>query len=436
MNILEYAIARKLLGGSGGSAGGDSGGGSVSVSQKAVNFRDYDGTVLHSYTKDEALALTALPELPTQPGLICQEWNWSLEDMQSCVAYCGICEVGATYITDDGKTRLYISIGEYDNYAVELRFSQTVANGITIDWGDGSEPQTLPYTGNRNPTHTYANSGEYVITLNPVDECTIGLGDNSTFNCVIGPANSSNVYNTNRLVKAEVGNNVLSISTFAFNRCISLKSITIPNSVTSIGESAFGYCACLESVTIPKNVQSLGRSAFEQAYRLHHVIFSNNAVSIGAQIVSNTRLYTYIVVTNGEIPNYAYNGNSFVETIVICDGATSIGEQSFASASYVKKVILPDSLTSIGNSAFSGATCLRYIKIPASVTSIGSSAFDGCRAMKVYDFTNHTSVPTISSTYTFNNIPSSCEIRVPAALAEEWKAATNWSTYASKIVGV
>ena len=54
----------------------------------------------------------------------------------------------------------------------------------------------------------------------------------------------------------------------------------------------------------------------------------------------------------------------------------------------------------------------------------------------VYDFTRHTAVPTLSNTNAFNNISADCEIRVPAALADEWKAATNWSTYASYIVGV
>jgi uridine kinase len=54
----------------------------------------------------------------------------------------------------------------------------------------------------------------------------------------------------------------------------------------------------------------------------------------------------------------------------------------------------------------------------------------------IYDFTQHTAVPTLANTEAFYNIPADCEIRVPAALADEWKAATNWSTYASKIVGV
>jgi hypothetical protein len=56
--------------------------------------------------------------------------------------------------------------------------------------------------------------------------------------------------------------------------------------------------------------------------------------------------------------------------------------------------------------------------------------------MKYYDFTSHTTVPTLVNTNVFNGIPSDCEIRVPAALYDEWIAATNWTGYASKIVAV
>ena len=76
------------------------------------------------------------------------------------------------------------------------------------------------------------------------------------------------------------------------------------------------------------------------------------------------------------------------------------------------------------------------ITIPNSVTSIGNYAFGSCYGVRYYDFTRHTAVPTLFGTNAFNGIIADCEIRVPAVLADEWKDATNWSTYADHIVGV
>lgn len=46
--------------------------------EKDVTFRDYDGTVLYSYSKTEIASLVELPPLPTSAGLTCQGWNWTL----------------------------------------------------------------------------------------------------------------------------------------------------------------------------------------------------------------------------------------------------------------------------------------------------------------------------------------------------------------------
>ena len=108
-----------------------------------VNFRDYDGTILYSYSKDEFLELTELPPLPTRKGLICQEWNWTYEEAMAYVAEYGILEVGATYITDDGATRLYIKIDDEDYMTIPLYFRQRASHGVGVDWGDGSPIETF-----------------------------------------------------------------------------------------------------------------------------------------------------------------------------------------------------------------------------------------------------------------------------------------------------
>ena len=236
------------------------GGGSSSASPNDVNFYDYDGTIVASYSLPEAQSLTALPDGPTHDGLIFQGWNYTLEKVKALTRPMN---VGAMYITDDGKTRLYIRIAAEGRMTVPLYISQTVANGVTIDWGDGSATQTLAGTGNVNTTHTYANIGDYVITLDPVDGCTLGFGGGTDSYCVLGSTETDGSVYRNMLQDVQVGISVTSIGFGAFLDCFSLVSITIPDGVTSIGDFAFNFCYSLTSITIPDSVTSMGSYAFD-----------------------------------------------------------------------------------------------------------------------------------------------------------------------------
>jgi hypothetical protein len=386
-------------------------GGSSSASPKDVNFYDYDGTLLHSYTVAEAQALSELPPLPEQEGLICQEWNYTLDEIK---AHNRPLDIGATYITDDGKTRLYIKIAAEGRMDVPLYFSQTVANGVTIDWGDGSATETLSGTGNKNTVHTYASIGEYVISLDVVDGCTLGWGRGSSSYCVLGSTGVTGRVYCNMLQKVEVGNGVTSIDSYAFYYCYSLTSITIPNGVTSIGSNSFYSCYSLTNITIPNSVTNIGGS-FNSCYSLASIIIPNSVTSIGSNSFSSCYSLTSITIPNG---------------------VTSIGKNKFENCYSLASVVIPNSVTSIGDFPFYSCYSLASITIPDSVTSIGSGAFQNCYCMKFCDFTSHTAVPTLSSTNLFSGAPSDLEIRVPAALYDEWIAATNWSTYADKIVAV
>ena len=74
----EMAAAIRAIQTGGGSGGGTTG----SVGLKDVNFYDYDGTIVASYTLAEAQALTALPDGPTHDGLTFQVWNYTLEKVK------------------------------------------------------------------------------------------------------------------------------------------------------------------------------------------------------------------------------------------------------------------------------------------------------------------------------------------------------------------
>ena len=411
------------------------GGGSATTPKSSVNFYDYDGTLLHSYSKDEFLALSALPDLPTREGLTCQGWNYTLAKAKEYVTSYDILNIGATYITDDGKTRLYIKIAANGRMNVPLYFSQTVANGVTIDWGDGSTTQTLTGTGNKNTTHTYASIGDYIITLK-VTSGTLGLGNgNSAYSVMGSTTNNGKVY-CNMLQKAEIGSSVTSIGNSAFKNCSSLSSIVIPSGVTSIENSAFQNCYSLSSIVIPSNVTSIGNSTFNGCYSLSSIVIPSNVTSIGNTAFNGCYSLSSIVIPSNvtSIENSAFSYCYSLSSINIPEGVKSIGNSAFDGCYSLSSINIPEGVTSIGNSAFKNCYSLSSIVIPSNVTSIGNSTFSYCTGMSYYDFRASQSVPTLSNTNAFNNIPSDCKIVVPDSLYSSWTTATNWSTYKNKIV--
>ena len=367
---------------------GGGGGTAPSAKWNDVTFIDYDGSVLYSYSLEEAQTLTGLPALPTHDGLVCQGWNWTLEAIK---ALNRPVTVGAMYITDDGATRLHIRIATVGRMTVPLYIGQTVANGVTIDWGDGSTAETLSGTGYVNTSHTYAEPGDYVISLMPQDGCTLSLGAGSSSYCVMGSTGNNGRVYCNMLQEVYVGKNVTTID-YAFYYCYSLASVTIPDGVTSIGVYAFYNCYSLTNVTIPYGVTSINNDVFHNCYSLANV--------------------------------------------TIPDGVTFIRTNAFYNCYSLANVTIPDGVTSISNYVFHNCYSLANATIPDGVTSIGASAFGNCYGMRYYDFSACTSVPALSNTNAFNKIPSDCKMLIPAALYDEWSTATNWTTYASHMVAV
>ena len=316
-------------------------------------------------------------------------------------------------VIGDGKTYLYIKIAAEGRMTVPLYFSQTVANGVTIDWGDGSATQTLSGTSKINTTHTYTEIGEYTISLKPLSSCTLELGHNTSNYCVLGSTlNNGRVY-SNMLQAVEIGMNVTSIGSYAFNRCYSLSSIVIPDGVTSIGAYAFDYCYSLSSIVIPDGVTSIGNYAFDYCYSLSSIVIPDSVTSIGT---------------------YAFGRCHSLSSIVIPDGVTSIGTYAFYYCYSLSSIVIPDGVISIGTYAFDTCSSLSSIVIPGGVSSIGNSAFSNCYGMAFYDFSMCSSIPTLGGSSVFSYIPSDCKIVVPDNLYDSWKAATNWSRHASNMV--
>lgn len=380
-------------------AGITSGGAAVVVSapMKDVNFYDYDGTRLYSYTVAEAAALTELPPLPFHSGLICQGWNWTLADIK---ALGRAVDVGALYITNDGKTRIYITL---QDGRTSPMLGCCPKGTVTVDWGDGTTPDVL--SGNASssllsgvkwtPRHNYAAPGDYVITLTVSGKMWFyGRSSSNQYSAILrysSEADTRNQYYKNAVRRIEIGGGIEEISTYAFSECNGLETITIPEEIKKVGTSAFYKCYSLRNI----NLSSI-------PYMPERLFFDCEGMK------------------NVSIPN----------------GILSLDTYTFSGCVNLSRVTIPDGVTDIKNLSMQSCLGVCNVIVPGEMANIGSGAFKNCHSVSYYDFTRCTAVPTLSNTDAFSGIADDCKIRVPAALADEWKAATNWSTYADYIVGV
>ena len=292
--------------------------GGSSQSRKDVNFYDYDGTIVNSYTAAEFAELTAMPDNPTHDGLTAQGWNWSLSDAKSYVASYGKLEIGQMYITSDSKTRLYVNLEDYKSPTLELYL--TGNSEIDIDWGDGSKHSTFTSTnaGYQSEVHSYTTSGDYIIAIEVINGALLINGKTSAFSLLKGNDVTEDGYYRESLFNIEIGQSVTTIGLGAFNGCYSLTSITIPNSVTSIGSSCFSRCHSLTSITIPNSVTSIGTYAFQYCSSLTLITIPNGVISISDNAFQYCYSLLNIYVASNPIPTGSPWGapNTHVNVVV------------------------------------------------------------------------------------------------------------------------
>lgn len=95
---------------------------------------------------------------------------------------------------------------------------------------------------------------------------------------------------------------------------------------------------------------------------------------------------TLIISGSGNMENYSANSPAPWESatfskVIIENGVTSIGEESFIRSKYLANVIIPESVISIGRAAFYACKNLCTVKIPYGVKEIQANAFRYCSSL-------------------------------------------------------
>lgn len=465
--------------------------GGDAITEKDVNFYDYDGTLVNSYTKNEFLALNEMPSNPTHSGLTAQGWNWTLADAKEMMSYADTLDIGQCYKTSDDKLRIYITLQEgrtspYVSFAV---------NGTaTIDWGDNSTPDTIEGTSTStkiDTQHSYSTPGSYVINI--YSESDLYLVGDSTIGSYLLTNNNTSTYTPNLgyqmcVDKIELSSNC-KLNNFAFTRLAGMKNISVPteafeittkNSIfkdcrsltyitipfssevltSYISSDCFVSCKSLKVISISKSIGSIRSNAFNNSniirFNWHKNLFTiqSNAFSYCAHLIS-----VHLPNTITSLGGSAFGSCALLKKVVLDEGESTIGIDGNSQFSgcmnlreikisritripkwftdsnmYLEKLILSDGVITIGENCFMNCQSLINVKIPSSVSTIQSRAFSSIISAGLIDFSEHLSVPTLSNSDAFSGIPSDCKIVVPDNLYEDWIAATNWSTYADYII--
>ena len=183
-----------------------------------------------------------------------------------------------------------------------------------------------------------------------------------------------------------------------------------------------------------------------------------NTTLTNAEIGDNMRYYWQSVIvgycTKIIGPN-AFDGCVRLSDLTIKDSVETIDVWSFFNCTSLTSVELPESVTLIQRGAFNGCTSLRNINIPsgvnsilmqtfqgctsltsitipANITGIGEYAFEGCASLTRITCLR-TTPPTLVNVNAFLNTNANLKIFVPAQSLNDYKNASGWSNYASRL---
>ena len=378
-------------------------GGGAAVAEKDVNFYDYDGTLVAAYTEDEAKVLKELPTPPEHDGLTFQGWNYTLDEVHK---YADASDVGALYETTDGATRVKVTVTGPET--VLSSFKQSKESGVVVDWGDGNRERTTAKLA-VDLSHKYEATGDYTISVLPDEGCTLELGYSSDYRLISGKAVVVRQVYLGRGVtviksscfKGYTFLNVISMSPSAkiegtvFSGCCGLKYITISRDASNLSIEAFSGCSGLKHISFHPSLRIIGRDALYKCMRLQRAILRG---SYGA--------------VNGE--------GTFISG---CPNLDSVIIET------TEKFFLP---------AFSFSNCvnLKTVVCKCNISYIGNSAILDSVMLTTLDLSNCEIVTGLQGANSLPSDPVDLKILVPAALADEWRKATNWVAYADKIIGV
>jgi hypothetical protein len=266
---------------------------------------------------------------------------------------------------------------------------QSTSNGVTVNWGDNSTPETFSNSA-VNATHTYSSTGDYVINLIPAEGTKMTLGFNSSQTKIIGTIQDNYIKVRNKIHKIICGDRCSLTNANTFNGYYNIKALSFSKSITQIGGEDFSYVN-VPILIIPDTCATIKSSAFMRLNGMERIIFPNTSINLNTNLFSNNQS--------------------------LCE------------------FLIPSSWTTIPSGLLANTSCkgLASLIIPKTVTTIEGTLIN-TTFINYIDCSNHTQVITATTTNPFGTVSTATKIIVPDNLYDSWIAVTNWANYVNNII--
>ena len=236
-----------------------------------------------------------------------------------------------------------------------------------------------------SPWRGDGNRNVYMNGQLPVDVTIDGSVKNLGFNCF---------RYCDSITALTLNEGIETISGCCFTSCSNLKVVHLPSTLT--GPFTFNYSA-IEEIDIPEGITSLTHDisigstvgCFANCSSLTGVTLPSTLKEIGKFAFYQDSNLLEINLPNGleTIDNYAFCGCSKLSNVDFKNVST-IGLRAFSACTSIDTVIIPDSVTKLGDSSFRDASAITAITMGTGFTVYGSGSSDSYEGNNAFNSQN------------------------------------------------
>ena len=405
----------------------EGGGGGTSIPEwgagkHLVEWRTYQGVLAGARWVEHGGSVDH-PTAPTLAGLTFDAWCGFASNVTEDRTIIGV------WVPTDGKLHIHVVADAINGLTPTLKFAKTDTSTMTVEWGDGT---TSTSSASGNVTIVKATpyvAGAYEIKASITSGAGFyNLGHGSTNNSLLAGvmvqetwlpaiqmlatipawAFSSTSFRTQEYITGIRNATGVGISSFVDNRALNYVAMPL---VTSVGNSGMANCHGICKVVAP-SLTAAGNNAFENDYCLDE-LYAPTFDFAGTACFQNCHALP-------KLPN---------------DGAllTSVGSSACKFGYGIRYANLAV-LAAIPATMFDACRTLREVVIGPNCTSIGLNAFVGNYDLRILTLQGLTP-PSLASVASLSGHSELLVIRVPIAALATYQAATNWSSFAGRMVG-